>query len=100
MKVLVEFCRQLLISSVVVLPSCFLGVVAAQGAYVLVNKGYGFKVLWVQVLQARHAITLNVKIVLLLTLGVLLRIYSSRVRVVVHRMIIKLPLCLIVCAGY
>jgi hypothetical protein len=52
MKVLVEFCRQLLICSVVVLPSSFLGIVAAQGANVLVNKGYGFKVLWVQVLQA------------------------------------------------
>jgi hypothetical protein len=47
MKVLVEFCRQLLICSVVVLPSSFLGIVAAQGANVLVNKGYGFKVLWV-----------------------------------------------------
>lgn len=52
MKVLVEFCRKLLICSVVVLPSSFLGVVAAQGANVLVNKGYGFKVLWIQVLQA------------------------------------------------
>lgn len=52
MKVLVEFCRQLLICGVVVLPSSFLGVVAAQGADVLVNKGYGFKVLRVQVLQA------------------------------------------------
>jgi hypothetical protein len=98
--VLVEFCRQLLICRVVVLPSSFLGVVAAQGAYVLVNKGYGFKVLWVQVLQARHAITLSVKVVIFLTLGVLLGIDSSRVRVVVHRMIIKLPLGLIVCAGY
>jgi len=52
MKVLVEFCRQLLICRVVVLPSSFLGVIAAQGADVLVNKGYGFKVLRVQVLQA------------------------------------------------
>ena len=42
MKVLVELCRQLLICGVVVLPSSFLGVVAAQGADVLVNKGYGF----------------------------------------------------------
>lgn len=42
MKVLVEFCRQLLICRVIVLPSSFLGIVAAQGAYVLVNEGYGF----------------------------------------------------------
>jgi hypothetical protein len=52
MKVLVEFCRQLLICGVVILPSSFLGVVAAQGTYVLVNKGNGFKVLRVQVFQA------------------------------------------------
>jgi hypothetical protein len=56
--------------------------------------------LWVQVLQAWHAITLNIKVVIFLTLGVLLRIDSSRVRVVVHRMIIKFPLSLIVCTGY
>ena len=43
---------------------------------------------------------MSIKVVVYLTLGVLLRIYGSWVRVVVDRVFSNLPLSLIVCAGY